>query len=940
MHKDPVCGMEIVAEKSAGKTIYNENEYFFCSVNCKKNFDADPESYLSAVDPVCGMKVSKDSAKGGSSEHKGETYYFCSTNCKAKFDADSEAVLSPEAESNVVEKKLVKGKVETLTFPIAGMTCASCASKIEKNLLNLNGISEASVNFAAQKATVKYDPLQTSSATIESVIIDTGYEVIKSSGEKSVEFKVIGMGSDHCAGVVKKAVERLEGAKEVETNFPNSYARVTYDENRLNTRQIMKAISDAGYEPKLIEAGENAADVEKEARKKEIRTLKKKYLLATLFAFPIFYVAMVELVSESLMPGFINPSLFPVRFALFQVIMSIPVIIVGWNFYRNGFPNLLHGSPNMDSLIAMGTGAAYLYSFYAAGLVILGKDPYGQYVKSLYFETAAVIIALILFGKYLEVVSKGKTSEAIKKLMGLAPKTAIIEVDGVEEKVPVSEMQVGDIVIVKPGERIPVDGEVVDGRTAVDESMLTGESLPVEKNPGAKVAGATLNKTGSIKFRAEKVGKDTALAQIIKLVEDAQGSKAPIARLADIVAGYFTWGVIGAAALAAIVWSLAGTAFGVTLPGGTFIFTLTVVISVLIIACPCALGLATPTSIMVGTGKGAELGILIKDAAALENFRKIDFIVFDKTGTLTEGKPRVTDIIAYNNYKKDEVLSVAASGEKKSEHPLAEAIVNEAIEKKLELAIVTEFNAIPGHGIEITIDNSTIFLGNRKLMDDKKVDLTSAEKEASRLADEGKTPMFIANNNKLMGIIAVADVLKKGSVKAVKELHELGIKVAMITGDNRRTAEAIAKTVGIDRVLAEVLPEDKSSEVKKLQKEGYKVAMVGDGINDAPALTQSDVGVAIGAGTDVAMESAKIVLMKSDLLDVVKAYKLSAATLKNIKENLFWAFAYNATGIPIAAGLLYPFFGFLLNPAIAAAAMALSSLSVVTNALRLKKVKF
>jgi Cu+-exporting ATPase len=478
--------------------------------------------------------------------------------------------------------------------------------------------------------------------------------------------------------------------------------------------------------------------------------------------------------------------------------------------------------------------------------------------------------------------------------MGLAPKTAIIEVDGVEEEVPVSDVQVGDVVIVKPGEKIPVDGEVIDGRTAVDESMLTGESIPVEKNPASKVAAATLNKTGSIKFRAEKVGKDTALAQIIKLVEDAQGSKAPIARMADIVAGYFTWGVIGAATISGLIWTLAGTAFGLALPGGTFIFTLTVVIAVLIIACPCALGLATPTSIMVGTGKGAELGILIKDAAALEHFRKINFVVFDKTGTLT---------------------------------------------RKLEFLDLTHFDAIPGHGIEINVDNSILFMGNRKLMDDKKIDMQSAESDASRLADEGKTPMFIAKENILMGIIAVADVLKDSSVQAVKELHELGIKVAMLTGDNRRTAEAIAKTVGIDRVLAEVLPEDKSNEVKKLQEEGYTVAMVGDGINDAPALTQSDVGVAIGAGTDVAMESAKIVLMKSDLLDVVKAYKLSAATLKNIKQNLFWAFGYNTIGIPIAAGILYPFTGFLLNPALAAAAMALSSISVVSNALRLKRVR-
>ncbi len=912
--------------------------------------DNEPKT---AIDPVCGMTVNIASAKGGSSKCQGETYYFCNPNCKKKFDADPEGVLHPEEKlaeeathplldgEGEVRKKMV-GETVTVTLPIAGMTCASCASTIEKALSALDGVADAAVNFAAGKATVKYDPMRATPEDMEKAVIDAGYEVIKSTGERRIELKVIGMGSDHCAGVVKKALERLDGVKEVETNFANSYARLTYAKEKLGVRQIMKAITDAGYHPELVESGkdaQDAVDIEREARQKEIRALKKKFTWAAIFTVPIFYVAMVEMISESLMPGFISPSHSPVGFALFQVILSIPVIIIGWNFYKKGFPNLFRGTPNMDSLIAMGTSAAYSYSFYAASMVVFGLDPSGRYVRSLYFETAAVIITLILFGKYLETVSKGKTSEAIKKLMGLAPKTAIIEVDGVEEEVAVSDVQVGDIVIVKPGEKIPVDGEVVDGRTAVDESMLTGESIPVEKGPGSKVAAATLNKTGSIKFRAERVGKDTALAQIIKLVEEAQGSKAPIARLADVVAGYFTWGVIGAATVAGLIWTLAGTAFGVALPGGTFIFALTVVIAVLIIACPCALGLATPTSIMVGTGKGAELGILIKDAAALEHFRKINFVVFDKTGTLTEGRPRVTDITPYNDYNEDDILSVAASGEKKSEHPLAEAIVEEAAGRNLELLDVAEFNAIPGHGIEITIDESKLFLGNQKLMVDKKIAMQIAEDDASRLADEGKTPMFVAKDGSLMGIIAVADVLKENSVKAVKELHGLGIKVAMLTGDNRRTAEAIAKTAGIDRVLAEVLPEDKSNEVKKLQAEGYTVAMVGDGINDAPALTQSDVGVAIGAGTDVAMESAKIVLMKSDLLDVVRAYKLSAATLRNIKQNLFWAFGYNTIGIPIAAGILYPFSGFLLNPAVAAAAMAFSSISVVSNALRLKNVR-
>lgn len=826
-----------------------------------------------------------------------------------------------------------------VNLPIKGMTCASCAQTIEKNLNKKKGVTKAAVNFASQTAIVSYDSALVEVEDVEKVIEDTGYKVIKLPGERSVEFKVMGMASDHCAGVVKKAVERLKGVKEVETNYSNSYARVSYDESKLSTRQIMKAISAAGYKPQLIEVGEDAVEVEKKARQKEIRTLKRKFIWAAIFTLPIVYIAMVELVSKSLLPGFLSPEHFPVRFTLFQMILSVPIIIVGRDFYRIGLPNLFKGSPNMDSLIAVGTGAAYSYSFYAASLVLLGKDPTGQFVGSLYFETAAVIITLILLGRFFETVSKGKTSEAIKKLMGLAPKTAIIEVDGVEEEVPISDVQVGDVVIVKPGEKIPVDGKVVEGRTSVDESMLTGESIPIEKNPGSKVAGATLNKTGSIKFRAEKVGKDTALAQIVRLVEEAQGSKAPIARLADIVAGYFTWGVIGVALTTVVVWSLTGTVFGAELPGGTFIFALTAAITVLIIACPCALGLATPTAIMVGTGKGAEHGILIKDAQALENFRKIDFVVLDKTGTLTEGKPKVTDIITFNANKEDDILRIAASAERKSEHPLAEAIVNEAKERKLDLFKVTDFNAIPGHGIEIILNQSKIFLGNEKLMEDRKIDLKMAKEEAIRLANEGKTPMFIAKDKVLMGIISVADVLKENSEKAIKELHKLKIRVAMLTGDNKRTAEAIARTVGIDRVLAEVLPEDKSKEVKKLQEEGYVVAMVGDGINDAPALMQSDVGVAIGAGTDVAMESAKIVLMRSDLLDVVKAYKLSSATLRNIKQNLFWAFGYNISGIPIAAGLLYPFFGFLLNPMIAAAAMALSSISVVSNALRLKRLR-
>lgn len=900
------------------------------------------------------MTVDPEKA-AGKSEYKGETFYFCNVNCKKKFDEAPGNYLAPQ-------------KGETITLPVEGMRCGNCSSKVTKALSEAEGVIEACADHEKKNAVISFYPYRTNRGKLVKIIEGLGYTVPGEEGKQTEEsfispspqpsptrgegevvgkkssskietvtLPIGGMTCASCASTIEKALSTLDGVANAAVNFAAGKATVKYAPELARPEELEKAITDAGYE--VLKSDEEGTDREKEAREKEISSLKKRFTLAALFTVPIFYVAMVEMISESLIPGFISPSHSPAGFALFQIILSIPIIIIGWNFYKKGFPALFRGTPNMDSLIAMGTSAAYGYSFYAASQVLLGLDPSGKYVKSLYFETAAVIITLILFGKYLETVSKGKTSEAIKKLMGLAPKTAIIEVDGVEEEIPVSQVHVGHVVIVKPGEKIPVDGEVIHGRTAIDESMLTGESMPVEKVEGSKVAAATLNKTGSIKFRAEKVGKDTALAQIIKLVEDAQGSKAPIARMADIVAGYFTWGVIGAAAIAGLLWTIAGTVFGVSLPGGTFVFALTVMIAVLIIACPCALGLATPTSIMVGTGKGAELGVLIKDAAALEHFRKINFIVFDKTGTLTEGKPRVTDILTYNNYDEEEILKITASGEKKSEHPLAEAIVNEAARRNLELFDVHHFNAIPGQGIEIHVNNSTLFLGNRKLMDDKKIEMEAADNDASRLADEGKTPMFIAKEGKLAGIIAVADVLKESSVQAIKELHRLGIKVAMLTGDNRQTAEAIARLAGIDRVLAEVLPEDKSNEVKKLQAEGYTVAMVGDGINDAPALTQSDVGVAIGAGTDVAMESAKIVLMKSDLLDVVRAYKLSAATVRNIKQNLFWAFGYNTIGIPIAAGILYPFSGFLLSPAIAAAAMAFSSISVVTNALRLRKVR-
>jgi Cu+-exporting ATPase len=598
-------------------------------------------------------------------------------------------------------------------------------------------------------------------------------------------------------------------------------------------------------------------------------------------------------------------------------------------FYTIGFKALFQRSPNMDSLIAIGTTAAVLYSIYNTFQIAAGHF---MAVDALYFESAGVIITLILLGKSLEAVSKGRTSEAIKKLMGLAPKTAVILENGQEKEIPIDEVEIGDVILVKPGDKIPVDGTVTGGHTSIDESMLTGESMPVDKKEGDPVYAASLNTTGVIQFKAEKIGSDTALAQIIKLVEDAQGSKAPIAQMADIVSGYFVPVVCVIALLAGIGWYF-GTA-------GDLKFALTIFISVLVIACPCALGLATPTAIMVGTGKGAENGILIKGGEALETAHKINTIVFDKTGTITEGKPKVTDVLVAGSVSKDRLLQLTASAERGSEHPLGQAIVLGAKESGLTLLDAEQFDSLTGRGIKARLEGEDILAGNRKLMDEQNISLAGMEEISDKLAEEGKTPMYVAINGELAGIVAVADVVKESSRAAIERLHKMGIEVAMITGDNKKTAAAIAKQVGIDRVLAEVLPQDKSNEVKKLQSENRKVAMVGDGINDAPALAQADIGIAIGSGTDVAMESADIVLMRSDLMDVPAAIDLSKHTIRNIKQNLFWAFGYNVIGIPIAAGVLHLLFnGPLLNPMFAAAAMSLSSVSVLTNALRLKRFR-
>ncbi|MFT9496905.1 heavy metal translocating P-type ATPase [Anaerosolibacter sp.] len=818
--------------------------------------------------------------------------------------------------------------MKTENLKVFGMTCAACAKAAERAVGKLDGVESVNVNFATEKMNVAFDESKLSMEEIKAAVAKAGYEAKEEEEAKEVGIPVAGMTCAACAKAIEKAVGKLSGIESVVVNFATEKAVIKYNPKDVRLSEIKQAITKAGYTPLEIE-NKNRVDEDKERKEKEIKTLWMKFVISAIFSIPLLYIAMGPMVPWLgwKLPMWLEPMNYPLTYGLVELILVIPVMLAGNKFFTVGFKAIARRSPNMDSLIAMGTSAAFLYSIYSIYRINIGDF---MYVEDLYFETAGVIITLILLGKYLEAVSKGRTSEAIKKLMGLAPKTAIVIQDDKEIEIPIEEVEVGDIILVKPGAKIPVDGEVVEGNTTIDESMLTGESIPVDKKVGDKVIGASINKHGSIKFRATKVGSDTALAQIIKLVEDAQGSKAPIAQMADIVSAYFVPIVFVIATLSALAWYFSGE---------STVFSLTIFIAVLVIACPCALGLATPTAIMVGTGKGAEYGVLIKGGEALETTHKIQTIVFDKTGTITEGRPEVTDIVTTGIIERDKLLQIAASAEKGSEHPLGEAIVRGAEKENLEMLKLSKFLAIPGHGIEVEIDGQMILLGNRKLMVERNVVLTQLENDSDRLASEGKTPMYMAIGNQLAGIIAVADVVKESSAKAIKRLHEMGIEVAMITGDNKRTAEAIAKQVGIDRVLAEVLPQDKANEVKKLQGEGKKVAMVGDGINDAPALAQADIGIAIGSGTDVAMESADIVLMRSDLMDVPTAIQLSKSTIRNIKQNLFWAFAYNVAGIPVAAGLLYAFGGPKLNPIFAAAAMSLSSVSVLTNALRLKSFK-
>ncbi|AYE34990.1 heavy metal translocating P-type ATPase [Clostridium septicum] len=811
--------------------------------------------------------------------------------------------------------------MERKSFKIEGMTCSACANRVERVINKLEGVDKANVNFATETLNVSFDDNKLTKEVIEETVSKAGYSVKKNI--KTSTFKVEGMTCSACANRVERVTKKLNGVEDSNVNFATEKLIISYNEDEVTYGDIKAIVDKSGY--KLVGEDENKTINNDDKKFTPEKSLMIRFISSMIFTIPLLIISMGHMVGMHL-PMIMDPMMNPLNFALIQTVLTLPVMIIGYKFYKIGLKNLFKLSPNMDSLISIGTLAAFLYGIFAIYKIINGDSSYAMH---LYFESAAVILTLITLGKYLEAVSKGKTSQAIKALMELAPKNATIIRNGKEIIVPLDEVVVNDIILVKPGEKLPVDGEVIEGSTSIDESMLTGESIPVEKTVGSTVIGASINKTGFIKYKATKVGKDTALAQIVKLVEEAQGTKAPIAKLADVISSYFVPIVIGLAIFAAVAWLIAGE---------STVFSLTIFIAVLVIACPCALGLATPTAIMVGTGKGAENGVLIKGGEALETTYKLNTIVFDKTGTITEGKPKVTDIIT-NNLDENEILVLAASAEKGSEHPLGEAIVKGAEEKGLDLKEIQEFNAIPGHGIEVKINDKNILLGNKKLMIEKNIDISIMVEDADRLANQGKTPMYISIDNSIGGIIAVADTVKPSSKKAIETLHNMGIKVAMITGDNKKTANAIAREVGIDIILAEVLPEDKANEVKKLQENGDKVGMVGDGINDAPALVQADIGIAIGSGTDVAIESADIVLMRSDLMDVSTAIKLSKATIKNIKENLGWAFGYNILGIPVAMGVLHIFGGPLLNPMIAAAAMSLSSVSVLLNALRLRRFK-
>jgi len=886
--------MEVSQEKAAAFSEYGGKTYYFCSEYCKQEFDKEPEKYLSPAWKPGGMGEPAEPVRQEKPDGAG----------------DGDVPLEPGPPPG--------GKTQRVDLPVRGMSCAGCAANIQKNLGALEGVDKANVNFATSMATVIFDPEVVKPVDFASRIREIGYDV----GTVTAEIPIEGIVCASCVQKIEKALLELRGVVKAAVNLATGRARVEYLPAETPISEIKRTIENTGYKVLEVPAEVKTEDVERIVRQKEYRKLKLRFVSGIVLAVVIFFGSMPHWFPW--MPHFLSD--FYVLWAL-----ATPVqFLVGWPFLRGAWKSFRHRTADMNTLVAVGTLSAYFYS--AAATFFPGFFRRAGVAPAVYFDTSAFIIALILFGRLLEARAKGQTSEAIRKLAGLQPRTARVVREGEEVDVPIDDVQVGDLIVVRPGERIPVDGVVEDGRSAVDESMISGESMPVTKTPGSEIVGGTLNKSGSFRFRATKVGKDTVLAQIIRLVQEAQGSKAPIQRLADVIAGYFVPVVISIAVATFVVWFDFG-------PAPPLTFALLNFVAVLIIACPCALGLATPTAVMVGTGKGAENGILIKGGESLETVHRVDTVVFDKTGTLTKGEPEVTDLITRPPFTEVELLRLAAAAEKRSEHPLGEAVLKKARERSLAVGEPGDFQAVEGHGVEATVEGRVILLGNSKLMADRGVHMDGLGKTADELSGTGKTVIFAAVDGQPAGLLAVADTLKDHSQEAVSGLRKLGLEVVMLTGDHRKTAEAVGALLGIDRVIPEVLPENKVREIKNLQAAGRRVAMVGDGINDAPALAQADVGIAIGTGTDIAMEASDITLIRDDLRAVASAIALSKRTLKVIKQNLFWAFFYNVVGIPVAAGVLYPFLGILLNPIIASAAMAFSSVSVVSNSLRLRRFK-
>ncbi len=817
-------------------------------------------------------------------------------------------------------------------YAIQGLSCASCAHAVEVALQAVAGVQSAHVNLATEKVVVEADA-EVCPLVMQAAVQAAGYNLVLPLVTQN--FAVSGLSCASCAANLEAAVGRLAGLASAVVNFATQVLTVTYPLGAIDVEQISQAVEAAGYHAQLLtdQASASQAQIQQEAdqaaqaKANHQAALWRRFWLSAIFALPLLCLAMAEMVGLTL-PTWLSHRGGGQLFVSLQLALTLPILWLGRSFFLNGFKHLVKGHPNMDSLVALGTSAAVAYSLYSSIQVWLGDH---HAAMSLYYESAGVILTLVTLGKYFEARSKGQTSAAIQALIKLAPQEAQVLRDGQEVTLPLDQVQVGDLVRVRPGQKIPVDGRVVEGQSWVDESMLTGESLPVAKKVGDQVVGASLNQQGSLIVETNKVGQDTTLAQIIHLVQAAQGSKAPIAQLADRVSAVFVPVVMTLALVAGLAWYLIG--------GQSWAFALTISIAVLVIACPCALGLATPTAIMVGTGKGAEQGILIKSGTALEMAHQVDAVVLDKTGTLTQGQPQVTDVLPLTGWTPDQLLALAAAAEVNSEHPLGQAIVAGARERELALPEVTDFQSLTGYGIRVLNGKNFYFLGNKRMMQETGLDLSQAEELAMTLAAGGKTPIYVGNREEIIGLIAVADPLKATSPEAVRRLKAMGLQVIMLTGDNAKTAQALAAEAGIDQVISDVLPADKAQVVADLQAKGLKVAMVGDGINDAPALAQADVGLAIGRGTDVAIESADMVLMGSDLTSVATAIKLSQATIRNIKENLFWAFAYNVLGIPVAMGVLHLFGGPLLNPMLAGAAMSFSSVSVILNALRLRRFK-